>query len=246
MGLFDAGSLLQAGTAWFGAELQNRRQSDAAATANSFSADQFAHRYQTTVSDMQAAGLNPMLAYSQGGGSPPSGQQANVPANSGASAVAGYNAAKLNSAQVDLLKAQEHAASAQAAKTEAETPYVARLGESTIGYQGASASKAEADVKLINATVSKVIEETKNIPYEGNRIRAVAEQLLTQADLNYQKSSTESVVREQLRSIIGKLKKETELLSNQAQVEAALENWGRGARELKPFADLVRSLLIHK
>lgn len=33
------------------------------------------NRYQYTVDDMQRAGLNPMLAYQQGGGSPPSGAQ---------------------------------------------------------------------------------------------------------------------------------------------------------------------------
>jgi hypothetical protein len=42
------------------------------ATANAFSAQQYATRYQTTVKDLQAAGLNPMLAVSNGPGSAPS------------------------------------------------------------------------------------------------------------------------------------------------------------------------------
>lgn len=42
------------------------------AAANAFSAQQYATRYQTTVKDLQAAGLNPMLAYGQGAGSAPS------------------------------------------------------------------------------------------------------------------------------------------------------------------------------
>jgi hypothetical protein len=42
------------------------------ATANAFSAQQYATRYQTTVKDLQAAGLNPMLAVTNGAGSPPS------------------------------------------------------------------------------------------------------------------------------------------------------------------------------
>jgi hypothetical protein len=42
------------------------------ATANAFSAQQYATRYQTTVKDLQAAGLNPMLAVTNGAGSAPS------------------------------------------------------------------------------------------------------------------------------------------------------------------------------
>lgn len=64
-------SLVNAAAGWFGAEQQNRRAADAAEQAQGFSAAQFASRYQTTVKDMQAAGLNPMLAYSQGGGFSP-------------------------------------------------------------------------------------------------------------------------------------------------------------------------------
>jgi hypothetical protein len=40
-----------------------------------FQADQSATSYQRATKDMQAAGLNPMLAYSQGGASTPSGAQ---------------------------------------------------------------------------------------------------------------------------------------------------------------------------
>ena len=46
--------------------------------AQDFSAQQFSQRYQTTVKDMQAAGLNPMLAYSQGGGTAPTSSAASA------------------------------------------------------------------------------------------------------------------------------------------------------------------------
>ena len=46
------------------------------ASANAFSASQYASRYQTTVKDLMAAGLNPMLAYSQGAGNSPTAQAA--------------------------------------------------------------------------------------------------------------------------------------------------------------------------
>ena len=43
------------------------------ANAQAFSAQQYATRYQTTTKDLQAAGLNPMLAVAQGPGSAPTG-----------------------------------------------------------------------------------------------------------------------------------------------------------------------------
>jgi len=42
---------------------------------NAWSAEQYATRYQTQVADLKAAGLNPMLAYSQSPGSAPTAQQ---------------------------------------------------------------------------------------------------------------------------------------------------------------------------
>ena len=66
------------GLSLIGGMMGNDARAAQAREANAFSAQQFATRYQTTVKDMEAAGLNPMLAYSQGGGSPPSGQQAQM------------------------------------------------------------------------------------------------------------------------------------------------------------------------
>ncbi|WNK13175.1 MAG: DNA pilot protein [Microvirus sp.] len=56
----------------FGQKQTNDTSRDMMNQSNAFSANQFATRYQTTVKDLEAAGLNPMLAYGQGGGSPPS------------------------------------------------------------------------------------------------------------------------------------------------------------------------------
>lgn len=56
----------------FGGQQTNQTNKDLANQANAFSAQQYATRYQTTVKDLEAAGLNPMLAYGQGAGSPPS------------------------------------------------------------------------------------------------------------------------------------------------------------------------------
>ena len=56
--------------------LNNRQSQQNASTANAFSEYMSNTSYQRGVADMEAAGINPMLAYSQGGASAPSGVQA--------------------------------------------------------------------------------------------------------------------------------------------------------------------------
>lgn len=73
--------------------------------------------YQRAVADMQTAGLNPMLAYSQGGASAPMGSMPQVANSMGAATASASQGAALMQqlAQVDLTKAQTE-------KVRAETP----------------------------------------------------------------------------------------------------------------------------
>jgi len=85
MGMFDG--IVGAGLDILGGVLRNNQQTSQAAQANQFSAEQSdkqmqfqremrSTQYQTAVDDIQKAGLNPMLAYSQGGAGTPSGASA--------------------------------------------------------------------------------------------------------------------------------------------------------------------------
>ena len=95
----------------------NAANAQIAAANNAWSAQQFATRYQTTVKDLTAAGLNPMLAYTQGGGSPPTAQPVTMQPYAKSNALQAASQGALNAsgqlATIQLQKEQAQAASAQ-------------------------------------------------------------------------------------------------------------------------------------
>lgn len=89
-------------------------------------------QYQTAVSDMRAAGLNPALAYQQGGAGTPSGSSASSSPVSGRTPV-DLSAIAVNSATVAKSEAEADKASAEADEVRARTPThswnIAKIGQ---------------------------------------------------------------------------------------------------------------------
>ena len=121
---------------FMGQQQTNQKNWDIAQAANAASAEQaraqmdFQERmretqYQTAVEDMKKAGLNPMLAYSQGGAGTPSGAMGQVSTakvgNTLASAVQGYQSMAMTNAELDQKDALTQNTSAATLKTEADT-----------------------------------------------------------------------------------------------------------------------------
>jgi len=182
---------------WFAGE----RQSD----AQEFSAQQFASRYQTTTKDMKAAGLNPMLAYSQGGG--------NAPTSSAASSAGVPDMgqtmmqAKMNAAQVANVQADTENKRVQSALIQAQTEHAT-----------ASAGQANAQTGLINETVNKVVAETKNLGSEFHRINAAADQLTKQAQLLYKQGLNATEIGNNLRATLTQINAQTGLFNSQTAI----------------------------
>lgn len=228
MGLLDSvfsigGDLL---SGWLNNEAAEDRQND----AQNFSAEQYAKRYQTTVKDMQAAGLNPMLAYGGISGSSPTSSAASsagVP-----SLGASYNQARMASAQVANVDADTQNKRAQANLIEAQIAQT---------YSSAAQSYSQSTVNNNHAT--KIIQEIENLKSENARINRFVDLLGSQIGLTDAQTSLSRTQEYQARSIIWKVLAETKLLNLDVDAALKMENFGREYQQLRPVIELIRSVL---
>lgn len=110
-------------TSALGSLYKNKQAKDAASAQMAFQSSMSNTSYQRAMADMKAAGLNPILAYQQGGASTPGGSSYS-PENVGSSALSGgTKSASLRNLveQTNNLQANSGLARAQTRKTEAET-----------------------------------------------------------------------------------------------------------------------------
>lgn len=127
--------------------------------------------YQRATADMQAAGLNPMLAYSQGGAGGGSGSSPNAaPSNTG-QAVASAIAAMKTMAETDKIKAERENVEAAKPGIEAESSLLRRTWESVEPYVQMNVQN-EAYILAVAADIAKW-----NLSFEEKRLR-IAERLV--------------------------------------------------------------------
>jgi hypothetical protein len=157
-----------------GQERTNQSNANIASAANAASAEQAAKQmefqermrdtqYQTAVKDMKASGLNPMLAYSQGGAGTPSGAMGSVSTatmkNSAAAGIQGYQAISMNEADIDLKKATTVGTTASTLKTEADTIKTA----ADIGYILENTKLNQEQQANLKVQLNKLNQEIANL-----------------------------------------------------------------------------------
>lgn len=240
MGFFDGlgGALISGAASLLGGERRNDAAADQAAAANAFSAQQYATRYQTTVKDMQAAGLNPMLAYSQGPGASPSGQQAQMQ-DTITPAVSAFQVQRMNNAQVQNIEADTTNKEAQAANIRADT----MLKVAQEAFTGASADQARANIGYLEAQSKKIVEETKNVPKEGDRLVALVKNLGAEYQNIVERTHNTVEATKQMRWLAVKTMLEGDLLNFDISAAKSLDNLGRESQQLRPVIEMVIGVL---
>lgn len=182
--------------------------------------------YQRAVGDMNAAGINPMLAVSQGGASTPSGSTAAGIATAGSTASSSGNpvmgnkyaagiAAAQQAVQLENQVKQGKLTDAQTATTKADS-YVkqAQVGEieARTSQSRYSAGQSDAQTQLIGKQTEQVtknmdllIEQTRNEQAKNRLIAIQVDLTATENDLAKGKIGlTQAQTR--LTNILGKLK----------------------------------------
>ena len=199
-----AATLLVGGLGYLGQQDTNSANQGNAQAQMDFQERMSNTAYQRQTKDMEAAGLNPMLAYMKGGGaSTPSGAMATYQSPvSGAAQAA-------TSAQIP---SNIRSTQATAKQTGAQTEYL----------EGVQTDLTKAQIAQVDVAVNKLKVELENMPrgftmgrsvsqWNTEAIRYAVEKVKEEAKLIGTKEVSEQVSQDQMRAYISKIKNETEL-----------------------------------
>ena len=153
-----------------GSAVQNHYNSANAAQANAWNVENYKHRYQWAVEDMRKAGLNPILAATNGIGGSISGASA---ASVGMSDIGStMNSARAASAAERQAKNAEHLAVSQIEKNVAEADSVRQSTHGTVLQNGILANdlnlREQTYEKRLGYELEKMNLELENLRLQGS------------------------------------------------------------------------------
>lgn len=153
-----------------GSAVQNHYNSSNAAQANAWNVENYKHRYQWAVEDMRSAGLNPILAATNGIGGSISGASA---ASVGMSDIGStMNSARSASAAERQAKNVEHLASSQIDRNVAEADYFRQNTHGVVLDNGIKANNLnlleQTYEKRLGYELQKMDQELQNLRLQGS------------------------------------------------------------------------------
>lgn len=153
-----------------GSAVQNHYNSANAAQANAWNVENYKHRYQWAVDDMRAAGLNPILAATNGIGGSISGASA---ASVGMSDIGStMNSARAASAAERQAKNAEHLAISQIDKNVAEADSVRQATHGIVIDNGIKANNLnfaeQTYEKRLGYELQRMDQELQNLRLQGS------------------------------------------------------------------------------
>lgn len=154
----------------FGSVVQNHYNSANAAQANEWNVENYKHRYQWAVEDMRAAGLNPILAATNGIGGSISGASA---ASVGMSDIGStMNSARASSAAERQAKNAEHLAVSQIEKNVAEADSTRQATHGIVLDNGIKANNLnlaeQTYEKRLGYELQRMDQELQNLRLQGS------------------------------------------------------------------------------
>lgn len=211
-----AGGLISGAMSKSGQQDANQANLDIAREQMAFQERMSNSAYQRATKDIMAAGLNPMLAYSQGGATTPPGASA-VMQNENAEMAHSVRDASMRALQISNMEKQNELLEAQKAKTEAEA---VNIGAQT-GEIGQRIQRYGPEIQEINARTQR----------ESNSAAQIQEQI------QFTRRSTEKLTHE-----MNKLMADTELswahkdlAESQRQLNQVEELYKRGLISMQEF-----------
>lgn len=227
--MIDPGSaaLGAAGIGLLGGFLTNQANADIASENNAWSAQQYATRYQTQVKDLQAAGLNPMLAYNQSPGTAPSAQQVvfQNPVTAASDAYRSVTSGAQNIASAQQANAQVRLIDETVEKTKKETR---NLDDEQTRLKAAYINLAESSALMAQQGQSEVVRRQV---MDATAKKMVTENLLSRAEYD-------AMVK---TGFIGVTAREVKVLSDVSSewVDKFLP-WRQGKGSSEEHTDIVR------
>jgi len=224
---------------------RNAAAQESAQQAQAFSASQYASRYQTQVKDMEAAGLNPMLAYTQSPGASPQGvtyQPTNIAERVPTDYSSAYNVER------------------EGERIEADT----RLKGAQQQAQESMSKLNDAQRDVANQSAEKIKEEIVNVKSDNARIRALTDNLIEEKQVIMKQGWNLTEQGNVLRATVDKLRAEIPFLNSKGLLAEAqklltdaetklkgfdiasaerADNFGRDAQQYRILLDIAKLIL---
>jgi len=226
-----AATLAVGGLGYFG-----QQETNTANQANAQAQMDFQERlsntaYQRQVKDMEAAGLNPMLAYIKGGGaSSPSGAMATYQ-----SPVSGAAQAATSAQIPSNIRSTQATAKQTGAQTEYLTGSQTELTNQQINNLKTENDKAKAVIDNLRVEYGNLIKQGYNLTEVGNQIRKNIDLMSSQIH-NFSAITDNTYVLTEINKL------EKQLRSFDVQAASGLGNIGREYNQLKGLLDVFRAL----
>jgi len=187
--------------------------------------------YQRQVKDMESAGLNPMLAYTKGGG-----------ASSPSGAMATYHSPMSGAAQAATsaqIPANIRSTTAQAKQTGAQTEYLSgsqtELTNQQINNLKTENDKARAVIDNLRVEYQNLVKQGLNLTDIGNQIRKNIDLMSTQI-YNFSAITDNTIVLTEINKL------EKQLRAFDVEAASGLGNVGREYNQVKGLLDIFRAL----